>query len=107
MVDVTLAEAIYRFPWIYSKVNDKEGNFLAFRVRLDFIVVNRSNDPYIFDIYHFTSQSDLMDNAQLAKELGLEVEFGSTYIYASPRCHSTIYNQIIEHEQLCVSLRTT
>lgn len=103
MVNVFKSSLIDRFPWSYSKVLDKDGNLTGFRIRLEFLIVTNLDDPFKFDLYHFTSLTDRMDNAQLAIDCGLEVSFGSEYLYVTPRRFSHIFQQIQDHEKLCAS----
>lgn len=101
MVDIEQDLEFRRFPWTYKKEYDKENNFIGFRVRIDYIIVTNSDDPYKFDMYHFTSLSDRLDNAQLAVDCGLEVSFGHEYILVTPHRFSHIYKQIFEHDNIC------
>lgn len=103
MVDISEQLSICRFPWNYSKVLDKAGNLIGYRVRLDCLIVTNPDDPTRLDMYHFTSLSDRMDNAQLAIDCGLDVSFGSDYLYVTPRRFTHIFQQIQDHEKLCAS----
>lgn len=103
MVEVDLN----RFPWTYTKEyklsEDKKSKvFIGFRVRLDYLCVTNSQDPTKFDFFHFNSQADRLDNAQLAIDCGLTVSFGHHYILVTPKCYPDIYTQIFEYDNICV-----
>lgn len=97
-------EPLNRFPWTYSEFNTEvEGQKVhGYRVRIDFIMVTNPQDSFKLDIYHFTNQSDLLDNGCLAKETGLDVKYGHEYIYVTPSHFSSIYQQIYDFDKSCV-----
>ena len=102
MVDVQHDQELRRFPWFYKKEYDKEKNFIGFRVRLDYLIVTNPDDPFKLDMYHFTSLSDRLDNAQLAADCDLDYSFGHEYILVTPTRFAHIYKQIFEFDNICV-----
>lgn len=100
MVDVELT----RFPWTFSEVKlpppgspDAEPVHVGYRVRLDFLIHEDTENPFSLHLDHFTSQSDLLDNFQLAVDCGVCARTGHCHIIVTPKTFSHIYKQIHDY----------
>lgn len=96
---------IKRFPWTYHRLEYKDelGNVsIMYRVRLDLLIVENPKSLTLFDIQFFSQQDDLMTNYQLAKECGYSCQFGVSYIMVTQSTFPRIYDEIKNHESLCV-----
>lgn len=83
-------------PCIFSDWKNVNGVKIGYRVTV-YYVICESERFVPFEIHTFTSQSEAIDNAVLARECGVFSEFGFRYIYVSPHSYSSIYNRIEEY----------
>lgn len=96
---------IKRFPWTYSRLEhkDQSGNVtVMYRVRLDLLIVENRSSLTLFDIDYFSNLYDRIDNAQAAQDSGRSFQFGKCDIIVSESSFPWIYEEILNHENLCV-----